>query len=1045
MLYEKNAGKELDEELFRNPSVEYRGAPFWAWNEKLDKDKLTGQIHQFREMGMGGFHIHCRVGLDTEYLGEEFFECVKECEEEAKREGLLCYLYDEDRWPSGSAGGLVTKEKKYRTRFLVFSPGGYIEESQNSYMAAAKAVRSQERKYLGTYEITLDSEGYLTGYQKTDCPEGENIWEAWLEISGDTPWFNNQAYVNTLDPEAVKKFIQITHEQYYEKLGNDFGKTIRTIFTDEPQTAHMGMLDTPFDRQQILIPYTDDFDESFRQEYGYSLLEHLPELFWEMRNHGNYQVRYHYHRHVTERFARAFGDQVGIWCREHKVGLTGHMLNEWTLYSQTLGVGEAMRPMKEFAIPGVDMLCDRREFSTLKQAQSVSRQFGREGVMCEIYGVTGWDFDFRNHKLAGDWQAALGVTFRVPHLTWASMGGEAKRDYPACIGRHSPWYKEYICIEDHFARISTAMTRGKPLVKVAVIHPVESYWMEWGNKEQTSFSRQIMEENFSEVIHWLLFGLIDFDFISESLLADDNAEAKDGFAMGEMTYETVVIPECHTIRRGTLQKLQHFRENGGDVIFMGDLPEFVDGRRDGAARKLAGCCRCISYNRGRLLNALEKYRDIDVEVTPLEGEDPTRMRHMETGKRADNLFYQMRQDGENRWLFLAHVNKVPNEDIAYMEQWKVIVNGEFSPVCFDTQTGECFDLKAEYYDNKTCFYHDSSLQGSLLVKMKPGKQKEATGENVYYESLGEGRCLTEPVSYSLEEKNVYLLDQAEYAFDDGSWQALEEILRIDNLFRKKLGYPLRMEALAQPWTEKEEEKPKHYLKMRCRITSEIEIREVFLAFENPKNTEIYWNYERIPVEICGWYVDESIQKLSLGRLRQGENILELRIPFTRKTNVEWMYLIGDFGVDVVGRKAVITQLPAKLVYGDITRQKFPFYGGNLLYETEAELEEGELVLQVSHYRGALMQIFVDGEKKGNLYLAPYHISCGKVTGGRHRIGIRVFGNRINTFGAVHNADSTEKWYGPNIWRTTGNKWSYEYRLKETGILVSPVYWIKKEQ
>lgn len=83
-------------------------------------------------------------------------------------------------------------------------------------------------------------------------------------------------------------------------------------------------------------------------------------------------------------------------------------MNEWTLHSQTMAVGEAMRPMMNFGIPGIDMLCDRRELSTAKQAQSVARQMGRRGVMSEIYGVTGWTFDFRNPKLAGDWQAALG-------------------------------------------------------------------------------------------------------------------------------------------------------------------------------------------------------------------------------------------------------------------------------------------------------------------------------------------------------------------------------------------------------------------------------------------------------------------------------------------------------------------------------------------------------------------------------------------------------------------------------------------------------------
>ena len=107
---------------------------------------------------------------------------------------------------------------------------------------------------------------------------------------------------------------------------------------------------------------------------------------------------------------------------------------------------------------------------------------GREGVTCEIYGVTGWDFDFRKHKLSGDWQAALGVTFRVPHLTWVSMEGEAKRDYPASIGKQSPWYREYKELETYFARLNTVLTRGKPVVQVGVIHPVESYWMYWGNR-----------------------------------------------------------------------------------------------------------------------------------------------------------------------------------------------------------------------------------------------------------------------------------------------------------------------------------------------------------------------------------------------------------------------------------------------------------------------------------------------------------------------------------------------------------------------------------
>ena len=107
------------------------------------------------------------------------------------------------------------------------------------------------------------------------------------------------------------------------------------------------------------------------------------------------------------------------------------------------------------------MLCDRQELNTAKQAQSAARQYGRSGVASELYGVTNWDFDFVGHKAQGDWQAALGVTVRVPHLTWVSMAGEAKRDYPASIGYQSPWYQRYALIEDHFARLNTVLTRGE--------------------------------------------------------------------------------------------------------------------------------------------------------------------------------------------------------------------------------------------------------------------------------------------------------------------------------------------------------------------------------------------------------------------------------------------------------------------------------------------------------------------------------------------------------------------------------------------------------
>ncbi|MFQ9394973.1 MAG: hypothetical protein ACLR2E_14180 [Lachnospiraceae bacterium] len=118
-------------------------------------------------------------------------------------------------------------------------------------------------------------------------------------------------------------------------------------------------------------------------------------------------------------------------------------MGEGSLYEQTQAVGDAMRCYRAFGIPGIDMLCDFHEYTTAKQTASIVHQNGAEGMLSELYSVTGWDYDFRGYKLQGDWQAALGVTVRVPHLAWMTMKGEAKRDYPASISYQSPWWRNF--------------------------------------------------------------------------------------------------------------------------------------------------------------------------------------------------------------------------------------------------------------------------------------------------------------------------------------------------------------------------------------------------------------------------------------------------------------------------------------------------------------------------------------------------------------------------------------------------------------------------
>ena len=94
---------------FEQPSSAFRGAPFWAWNCKLSREQLLRQTEYLKEMGLGGYTIHCRTGLDTPYMGEEFLTLVKEITQKAQKDQMHVYLYDEDRWPSDSVTGEVTR------------------------------------------------------------------------------------------------------------------------------------------------------------------------------------------------------------------------------------------------------------------------------------------------------------------------------------------------------------------------------------------------------------------------------------------------------------------------------------------------------------------------------------------------------------------------------------------------------------------------------------------------------------------------------------------------------------------------------------------------------------------------------------------------------------------------------------------------------------------------------------------------------------------------------------------------------------------------
>lgn len=1022
MLYPESTAESLTQTLFRDPPSQYRGTPFWSWNDTLEKGRLFDQIEEFRRMGLGGFHMHVRTGLRTEYLGKEHLDLVKACTERAKERGMLAWLYDEDRWPSGFAGGLVTKDNpELAWQFLVLSPVTNDEyRHRKPDLGHIEVHRGGDGKLVARYAIRF-ADGRMASYRRMQDGEkpadGERVWYCYHEINGKSSWFNHERYVDCLNPEAIRKFIEVTHERYRAAVGDHFGTTIPAIFTDEPQFTRADPPRSTAD-QDVILAWTGDFAATYGRAYGTDPLDTLPEVLWQRADGKPSVARYRYHDHRSERFAAAFADVLGEWCGRHGIALTGHLMEEQSLHSQVRAVGDAMRSYRGFQLPGIDMLCDGVEFTTAKQAQSAVRQYGRAGMTSELYGVTNWDFDFTGHKRQGDWQAALGVTVRVHHLSWVSMAGEAKRDYPAPIDGHSPWFERYRVVEDHFARLNTALTRGKARCRVAVVHPVESMWLAWGSLEQTAAERDPQEKRFQDLARWLVHGTVDFDYLCEALLPSQSPETSGRqLTVGEMAYDTVILPALSTIRRSTLVRLEAFQAAGGTVVVAGAAPELIDAQPGDLSRLLARAVR-VPYTATAILGAVEPVREVRV-VT-------------DQGVPAANLVHQWRVDGDGRWLFVCTTSRDAAPGACRIE-----VAGAWDAILWNTLDGSEKPLSAEVAEGWTAVTCDLPAAGHVLLRFAPRtavaqKPGPATWTDACYAALDK------PWAVTLSEPNVLLLDRASWRLDGGDWQPSSELLRLDNLARAKLGLPAVHGDIAQPWVEPPSPVAGH-VTLRIPLVVGHAVRTPMLALERAQDADITVDGVLVPAIPEGWWVDPALKRVRLPDLAPGVHVLTVRLPMALTTTLEWMYLLGDFGVELDADGARLTAPVRSLTFGSWCGQGLPFYAGNVTYHLEANVDPStpRLAFQLREWKGPVATVAIDGGEAKTIAFPPFRADLGTVAPGRRKIDVTVYGNRVNSFGQLHLTRPDYRWTGPHSWRTSGWEWTEEHQLKPMGLLAPP--------
>ena len=86
---------------------EFAPLSFWAWNDEMSEERIQMQIEEFHKQGFRGFFMHSRGGLRTPYFSDQWFATCRFAAKVARKYKMEAWIYDEDGWPSGFAGGRV--------------------------------------------------------------------------------------------------------------------------------------------------------------------------------------------------------------------------------------------------------------------------------------------------------------------------------------------------------------------------------------------------------------------------------------------------------------------------------------------------------------------------------------------------------------------------------------------------------------------------------------------------------------------------------------------------------------------------------------------------------------------------------------------------------------------------------------------------------------------------------------------------------------------------------------------------------------------------
>jgi hypothetical protein len=548
---------------FVDPPLQWHSRPLWFWNGKLAAEKTRAMIAACREAGYGGLGILPTCDMGAVFMSPEFLEQYKAAVDAAAELGMKLCLYDEFWFPSGSAGGLLAQKHPEalgkRLDLLSVDVRGPTAIEQ---AAPAGTLMSAVAMNRGTKERRNITSAVKDGKLVWSAPAGE--WQVMLFTCVRD---GGAGLVDYLNPDAVRRFVELTYESYHGKFPGSFGAAVDSAFYDEPAMYHV----------QGGRAWTDSFNERFRERFGSDPAVLYPALWFDI-GPDTASARNALFGMRAELYSTGFPKTINEWCRAHGIQLTGHVDQE-ELVNPVIGqAGDLIKAFKHQDMPGIDQIGHYgRASRAYKVVSSAAYNYDRPLVMTECYGAINNMPVANLYKEAMD-QFAKGINVMVPHAVWYAS---PKVHFPpdltpgaATYGAELPEYNRYI------GRLQRMLQSGRHVADIGVLYPIATLqagsWFGPGNPYEGCVS--VPEADYMNVGEILSLQVRrDYTFVHPEVLEEncrvEGAQIHLNNQVNAERYKVFILPGSRAIEWSALKKIKAFYENGGAVIATTQLPD----------------------------------------------------------------------------------------------------------------------------------------------------------------------------------------------------------------------------------------------------------------------------------------------------------------------------------------------------------------------------------------------------------------------------------------------------------------------------------------